>query len=140
MSTLNTYLAFNGNCREAFEFYRSVLGGEFSVIQTFRDAPSEFAVAEEEKDGIMHVSFPIGSAVLMGSDIPSQFAPPPTVGNNFSLAVSPESREEADRIFGELSQGGSVSFPMQDMFWGAYFGSLTDKFGINWQVNFTQGQ
>ena len=140
MSTLNTYLAFNGNCRGAFDFYRSVFGGEFSVIQTFRDAPPEFAVAEEEKDGIMHVSFPIGSGVLMGSDIPSQFAPPPTVGNNFSLSVAPESREEADRIFGELSQGGSVSFPMQDMFWGSYFGTFTDKFGINWQVNFHQEQ
>ncbi len=140
MVTLNTYLSFNGNCREVFDFYRSVFGGDFSFIQTFRDAPPEFGVAEEEMDGVMHVSYSIGPAVLMGSDVPSQFGPPRIVGNNFSISVSPESREEADRIFRDLSHGGSVSFPMQDMFWGAYFGTFTDKFGINWQVNFHQEQ
>ena len=138
--TLNTYLTFNGNCREVFDFYRSVFGGEFSWISTFRDAPPDIGVAEADMDGIMHVSFPIGSGVLMGSDMPPQFGPPPVVGSNFSLTISPESREEADRIFKELSDGGSVSFPMQDMFWGAYFGSLTDKFGINWQVDCEQQQ
>ena len=134
MATLNTYLNFNGNCRDVFEFYRSVFGGEFAMIQTFRDAPPEFSVAESELDMVMHVSYPIGSSVLMGSDMPSQFAPTPVVGNNFSIAVGLESREEADRVFNGLSQGGSVSMPMQDMFWGSYFGMLTDKFGISWQV------
>ena len=138
MTTLNTYLTFDGNCRQVFDFYRSVFGGEFAIIQTFRDAPPDTGIAEGDMDKVMHVSYPIGSGVLMGSDVPSQFAPPPTVGNNFSLAVSPESRGEADRIFGALSAGGAVSFPMQDMFWGAYFGACTDKFGINWQVNFHQ--
>lgn len=140
MPTLNTYLNFNGNCRQVFDFYRSVFGTEFSIIQTFRDAPSDIGIAEPDLDKVMHVSLPIGSGVLMGSDIPSQFAPAPTVGNNFSLSFCPDSREEADRIFGELSQGGSVTFPMQDQFWGAYFGACTDRFGINWQVNFLQEQ
>ena len=140
MVTLNTYLSFNGNCREAFDFYRSVFGGDFSWLATFRDAPPEMAVNEAEVDGIMHVSLPIGSGVLMGSDVPSQFGPPPVVGTNFSMTVSPESRDEADRIFKDLSAGGSVSFPMQDMFWGAYFGVLVDKFGINWQVSCEQQQ
>ncbi len=138
--TLDTYLNFNGNCREVFEFYRSVFGGEFANLQTFRNGPPDMGVAEDDLDNIMHVSLPIGSSTLMGSDMPSQFGPPPVVGNNFSISVSPESKAEADRIFAELSAGGSVSMPMRDMFWGSYFGSFTDKFAINWLINYDQPQ
>lgn len=134
--TLDTYLNFNGNCREAFNFYRSVFGGDFTTIQTFRNGPPDMGVAEEELDKILHVSLPIGTSVLMGSDMPSNFGPERVFGNNFSISVSPESKEEADRLFTELSGGGSVTMPIQDVFWGSYFGSLTDQFGINWQVNF----
>ena len=98
-------------------------------------------VAEEELGRIMHVSLPIGSSVLMGSDSCSGFGPPPVVGNNFSLAFQAESREHADEVFAKLdevfaklSDGGEAKWPMGDMFWGAYFGGCTDKFGINWQV------
>ena len=136
--TLDTYLNFNGNCKEVFEFYRSVFSGEFSNISTFSDGPHDMGVAEEDLDQILHVSLPIGSSVLMGSDMPSNFGPPRVFGNNFSISVSPESREEADRLFAELSEGGAVIMPIQDVFWGAYFGALTDKFGINWQINFGQ--
>ena len=138
---LSTYLNFNGNCREAFEFYRSVFGGEFAVFETFRGMPpGDVNIPEEEIDHVMHVSYPVGTSVLMGSDVPSGFGPPHVAGNNFSVSVSTESREETDRIFGALSKGGNVTMELQDMFWGAYFGSCTDRFGINWQVNCEQGQ
>ncbi len=135
--SLNTYLTFKDNCREVFEFYRSVFGGEFMILTTFREGPAGMGVPEEELDRIMHVSLPVGSSVLMGSDSCSVFGPPPVAGNNFSLSFVAQSREEADQRFAQLSQGGEASFPMQDMFWGSYFGSLTDKFGIQWQVSYT---
>ena len=133
--TLSTYLNFDGNCREAFEYYRDVFGGEFMVMETFRNGPPDMGLPENELDNVMHVSFPIGSSVLMGSDVPSTFGPSHKQGNNFSISISAESREESDALFGKLSKGGNVSMPMQDMFWGSYFGACTDKFGINWQVN-----
>ena len=137
---LNTYLNFDGNCREAFEFYRSVFGGEFSIFQAFRDGPGDMGLPEEELDNVMHVSLPVGDSVLMGSDMPSGFGPPHVAGNNFSVSVSLDTREETDRLFAALSDGGAVTMPLQDMFWGSYFGSCTDKFGINWQVNFEGAQ
>ena len=137
---LNTYLNFDGNCREAFDFYRSVFGGEFMILQTFGDAPSEYQPPEDEQDKVMHVSLPIGDNILMGSDIPSNMGMTLVSGNNFSISVSPESRDDAARLFAALSDGGTVTMPMQDMFWGSYFGSCADKFGVNWQVNCEQAQ
>lgn len=135
---LNTYLNFDGNCREAFEFYRSVFGGEYSIFQVFRDGPGDMGVPEDEMDNVMHVSLPIGDSMLMGSDMPSIFENPHVAGNNFSISVSPDGRDDADRLFAALSDGGAVTMPLQDMFWGSYFGSCTDKFGVNWQVNCEQ--
>ena len=132
---LDTYLKFDGNCRQAFEFYRQSFGGEFATIQTFGEAPAEVVVPERYRGHLMHVSLPIGPGVLMGSDSVEGFGPPTVFGNNFSITVHTESREEADDIFGRLSEGGSVTMPMQDMFWGSYFGSLTDRFGVNWQIH-----
>ena len=137
---ISTYLNFDGNCREAFEFYRSVFGGEFAVMETFRNGPSDMGMPDDEMDNIMHVSFPIGSSVLMGSDVPSTFGAPHVPGNNFALSINLESREESDDLFTKLSDGGSVNMPMADMFWGAYFGFCTDKFGINWQVHCEHAQ
>ena len=135
---LNTYLMFDGNCREAFEFYRSVFGGEFSICTTFADGPPAMNVPEAEKDLVMHVSLPIGSSVLMGSDSCSITpGPPPKVGTNFSISVAPQSKEECDALFAKLSADGRVGMPMQETFWGAYFGTVTDRFGINWMINFT---
>ncbi len=133
--SLNTYLTFESNCREVFEFYRSVFGGEFATVSTFREGPPDIGIPEEDLDRIMHVSLPIGSSVLMGSDSSSAFGPPPVAGNNFYISFSAETREEADARFAKLSEGGEVEMEMQDMFWGAYFGSLKDKFGIKWQVS-----
>ena len=133
--TLSTYLHFNGNCREAFEFYRSVFGGDLETLATFADMPPDASVPEDERDNIMHVSFPIDSSVLMGSDTPSTFAPAPEMGNNFSISYASQSREETDDLFAKMSEGGVVTMPLADMFWGSYFGACTDKFGINWQFN-----
>ncbi len=132
--TLNPYLSFNNECQEAFEFYRAVFGGEFITFQTFRDAPAELEVQEEDLNRIMHVSLPIGSSVLMGSDVCTSFAPPRVAGNNFSLCYRAESRAHAEQVFTKLSNGGKVIMPMGDVFWGSYYGKCTDKFGITWDI------
>ena len=133
---LNTYLTFDTNCREAFEFYRTVFGGEFAEIHTFEEAPPDMGVPEHERGLIMHVALPIGSSVLMGSDSSSTQGPPPVVGSNFSVSVSPDSKEEADRLFAGLSEGGKTIMPLDDTFWGARFGMCIDRFGVTWQINF----
>ena len=133
--SLHVYLHFNGTCREAFEFYRSIFGGDFDIVTTFGEGPPEFTVPEDERDNIMHVSYRMGNMTLMGSDVPSTFGPPMVTGNNFSLSYMPASREEMDDLFAKLSEGGNVTMPPADMFWGSYFGSCTDKFGINWMLN-----
>ena len=134
--SLNTYLSFDGNCREAFELYRSVFGGEYQILQTFGDGPPDMNVAEEEKDLVMHVSLPVGAGVLMGSDSASAFGPPPVQGTNFAISIDADSREHCDEIFAKLSEGGTVTMPMQETFWGAYFGSWTDRFGVGWMISY----
>ena len=133
---VNTYLTFQDNCREAFEFYRACFGGEFAALRTFSDSPVDIGVDEKYGDLIMHVSLPIGSSVLMGSDFVPNFGPPLVIGNNFSLSLQVEKREDADTIFEKLSDGGTVIMPLQDAFWGSYFGVLTDRFSVSWQVDF----
>ena len=133
--SLSTYLHFNGNCREAFEFYRSAFGGEFDVLQTFGDGPADMDVPGDESNNIMHVSLRIGTSVLMGSDVPSTFASPVQMGSNISISYASPSREETDALFAKLADGGTVTMPLQDMFWGDYFGSCVDKFGINWMIS-----
>jgi len=133
--TLSIYLNFNGNCRQAFDFYRSVFGGDYVTISTFREGPDDMGMPEDELDRIMHVSLPIGDSVLMGSDTSAAFGPPHQAGNNFSVSCHPQSREETDRLFAAVSAGGTVTMPLDDMFWGSYFGACVDKFGIPWQFN-----
>ena len=133
--TLSIYLNFDGNCREAFEFYHSAFGGEFMHISTFGEGPPDMGVPEEESERIMHVSLPIGDSVLMGSDTSRTFGPPYQAGNNFSVSCHPQTREETDRLFAAISAGGTVTMPPADMFWGSYFGTCVDKFGIPWQFN-----
>ena len=126
MASVNVYLTFNGNCREAFDFYKSVFGGEYPYIGTFGEMPpSEEGkeISEEEKNKIMHVSLPISrETILMGSDTGGEWASQFKAGNNFSISINAESKEEADTLFAGL--------------WGAYFGMFTDKFGIGWMVNY----
>ncbi len=134
---MNVYLYFNGNCREIFEFYRSIFGGEFESIMTFRDGPPGMGVTESEMDGVMHVSLAVGSGFLMGSDMPAAFRPPPVVGDNFSISLEPSSVEEMEDQFAKLSGGGEVTTPLEKQFWGAYHGTCTDKYGISWQFNYS---
>jgi len=137
MAKVNVYLTFNGNCEEAFEFYRSVFGGEFEWMGKFEDMPPQDGVVltQEDTKRVMHVTLRISEeTVLMGSDITSQYGDV-TVGNNFSISVNTDSKEEADALFVALSKDGAVIMPMENTFWGAYFGMFTDKFGINWMVN-----
>ena len=134
--SLSTYLFFDGNCREAFEFYRSVFGGEYLALQTFGDGPPDMNVPESEKDRIMHVSLAVGSGVLMGSDSTSAFGPAPVQGTNFAISIVGESRGHCDEVLAKLSEGGTVKMPMEETFWGAYFGCWVDRFGINWMINY----
>lgn len=138
--TLYTYLFFDGNCGEAFDFYKSVFGGDFISNASFGEGPPELGAAEDEKDRVMHVSFPIGSGVLMGSDVSRNHGPAPTPGDNFAISVAPESREQCDEYLAKLSEDGEVIMPMEDAFWGAYFGMCRDKFGIKWMINFETAQ
>lgn len=136
MTTVNPYLSFNDSCEEAFNFYKSVFGGEFLQIVRFKDVPSEQAMPEGEGEKIMHISLPIGQGtILMASDTPEAFGKV-TVGNNISISIHPDSEEEATTLFNGLSAGGSVTMPLQKTFWNAYFGMFADKFGIQWMVNY----
>lgn len=139
MTKVNAYLNFNGNCEEAFNFYKSVFGGEFSHISRFGDMPAEPNAPEmpaEMKKLIMHLSYTLGENVLFGSDTSEEFGGLVTFGNNFSLSVTMESKEEADRVFAELEVGGTIKMPLATTFWGSYFGMVLDRFGINWMVDF----
>lgn len=133
---LNVYLFFDGTCAEAFERYQAIFGGEFMARLTYGDGPDTLHVDPAHTHRIMHVSLPIGNATLMGSDIAGTEAHRP--GSNFAVSVHPETRDEGDRVFQALAEGGEVTFPMQETFWGSYFGTCRDRFGIHWQVNVPQ--
>ena len=137
MAQVNVYLNFPGNAEEAFEFYRSVFGGEFASVVRFKDMPMEgFDVPKADEDKVMHIGLPIGDGqVLMASDVIESMGQSLTQGNNVYVSVHPDSREEADRIFNALSAGGEIEMPIADQVWGDYYGSFTDKFGTRWMVN-----
>ena len=143
MAAINPYLVFNGNCEEAFLFYKSVFGGEFPYIGKFKDMPPSEGnpvLSEAEGNKIMHVTLPIGDGtILMGSDSNSASGEV-AFGQNISLSINAASKEEADKLFNGLSAGGTVTMPMNQTFWGAYFVMFTDKFGINWMVNFDENE
>lgn len=141
MATLNPYLNFNGNTEEAFNFYKSVFGGEFmGGIMRWGDNPDGGEFAEADKNKVMHVALSIGESLLMGTDSIDGVGPKLQFGNNLEIMISPQSREEADRLFKGLSNGGKTNMPMADVFWGAYFGSLTDKFDVNWMIHYDTNQ
>ncbi|WP_374163635.1 VOC family protein [Arcticibacter sp. MXS-1] len=133
---LNPYLNFDGNAEEAFRFYNTVFAGEL-FLQRMADAPGSENLSESEKGRVMHVAIPIGDGqFLMASDCSSNSGQVLTKGNNNYISITPDSREEADRIFNGLSEGGQIEMPMAEMFWGDYFGSFVDKFGVCWMINF----
>jgi PhnB protein len=141
MRTINPWINFNGNAEEAFTFYRSVFGGEFSRLVRFKDlSTDEFPVAEDDADKIMHIALPIGKHnVLLANDVPSFMGRTNENENRSKISVSTESHEEADKIFSELSVGGEVEGPIGDSPWGTYGGMFRDKYGIEWIVEFDPG-
>lgn len=140
MAATHIYLNFAGNTEEAFTFYRSVFGGEFSSLRRFSDypdLPEHENMTEEERRGIMHIELPLlGGVKLMGTEAPKSIWPKFMVGSNMYIYLETDTREEADRLHKALSEGGTVGMPMQETFWGAYYGDLTDKYGVRWMVSF----
>jgi PhnB protein len=138
MATINPHINFNGNAEEAFTFYKSVFGGEFSKVIRFKDmAGPEFPIAEKEENKIMHIALSIGKgSVLMANDVPEMLGRTNENENRSKIVVSAESKEEADKIFHGLSAGGEMEYPIGDSPWGTYFGSFRDKYGIEWMVEF----
>ncbi|MEK6478435.1 VOC family protein [Catalinimonas sp. 4WD22] len=142
MPILNPYLNFNGNTEEAFNFYKSVFGGEFiGGISRFKDMPEAGNVPEKDQDKIMHIALPIGKGnILMGTDALESMGHKLHMGDNISLSLDAESEAEADQLFEKLSAGGKVSMPMEKAFWGDYFGMCTDKFGKQWMISYAYKQ
>ena len=137
MTLINPHINFNGNAEEAFNFYKSVFGGEFAKIMRFRDlASAEFPVAEHEANKIMHIALPIGKNVLMANDVPESMGRTNENENRSKISISAESKEEADKLFNGLSAGGQIEMPIDDSSWGSYFGMFRDKYGIEWMVDF----
>jgi PhnB protein len=139
MTSVSPYLYFDGNCEEAFEFYRSVFGGEFSGVSRYSEAPAEAQPpgVQVEADGVMHIALPLGNGqAIMGSDRPPGMGST-TFGDSVAISVFPDSSEEGRRVFDALSAGGEVTMPYERQFWGDDYGMLTDRFGINWMVDYT---
>ena len=138
MAIINPHINFNGNAEEAFNFYKSVFGGEFAMIARFKDfSIPENPVSEKEANKIMHIALPIfKSHVLMGNDVPERMGKVNENENRSKITISAESREEADKLFNGLSAGGNIEAPIGDSPWGSYFGMFRDKFGIEWMVDF----
>jgi PhnB protein len=137
MALINPYINFNGNAEEAFNFYKSVFGGEFAKVMRFKDlASDEFPVSEKEANKIMHIALPIGKNILMANDVPEILGRVNENENRSKISISAESKEEADKLFNELSVGGQIEMPIADSPWGSYFGMFRDKYGIEWMVDF----
>jgi PhnB protein len=139
MALINPYIHFNGNAEEAFTFYRSVFGGEFAKIMRYKDLASpEYPIAENDANRLMHIALPIGkSTTLMGSDVLEIMGQVTENDNRNTISISAQSREEADKLFDGLSEGGKVEMPIADGPLGSYFGMFADKYGIQWMVDFT---
>jgi PhnB protein len=132
MATINPYIGFDGNCEEAFNFYKSVFGTEFTYVMKFKDVPSGYNMPASQAEKIMHIALPIGKGTsLMGTDAASEKI---NVGNNIYINITVESETEAHKLFDGLSKGGQVTSPLKVEFWGDLFGTITDKYGIHWMV------
>ena len=137
---IHAYLNFENKTEEAFRFYQQILGGKLTEFYRFGAMPpqSGFELTPEQKNLVMHVGLALPDGqMIMGSDTLPGMGPERVEGTNFSMSVHPDSRQEADRIFNALADGGTITMPISDQFWGDYFGSLRDRFGVNWMVNYT---
>ena len=136
MVKANIYLSFDGNAEEAFGVYAKIFQTEFDFIQRFKEIP-DMKVPKDEEDKIMHISMKLGNDILMGCDTPQFMNSPWVKGNNISISLHPESKEETTRIFEALSDNGNVIMPLADTFWNAYYGMCEDRFGVRWMVNYS---
>jgi len=140
MAQINPHILFKGNTLDAFEFYRSVFGGSFTQIIRFKDLPhnENQEIPENEGNKIINITLPIGkSTQLMGSDVAEVFMDQELItGNRYTIVINADCREEADHLFNGLSDGGVIEFPLNDSFWGSYFGMFADKFGIQWMIEY----
>ena len=138
MKSVNPYLNFPGNTEEAFDFYKSVFGGEFAMVARFRDLGTDSSVPEQDLDKIMHISLPLGQhTMLMATDAVESMGQPLNAGNNFSISLETESAEEAETLFGRLADRGAINMPLQKTEWAEKFGACTDRFGVQWMLNYT---
>jgi PhnB protein len=144
MKSTNPYLNFNGKTEEAFNFYRSVLGGEFSMFQRFKDMPEmpgSPKLEARDKNKILHVSLSLkNGVVIMGSDALESHRQKVIFGNSMHISIDADSEAEAEKLFKGLSIGGKITMPLQKMFWGALYASFTDKYGINWMISYSYEQ
>ena len=137
MAEINPHINFNGNAEEAFNFYRSVFGGEFAKIMRFKDISSpENPISESEANKIMHIALPIGKSILMANDVPEIMGRTNENENRSKIVITAESKEEAGKLFNGLSAGGQIEMPIEESPWGSYFGMFRDKYGIEWMVDF----
>ncbi|REH54698.1 PhnB protein [Tenacibaculum gallaicum] len=136
---VNPYLNFDGDAEQAFNFYKSVFGGEFIANMKMSDAPDVEKLPKNERKRTMHISLPLSNdTILMASDTVPSMGHNLNKGNNNYISLHPKSREEADRLFNGLSVGGKIEMPMEDQFWGDYYGSFVDKFGVYWMINYNE--
>jgi PhnB protein len=137
MAQINPHINFNGNAEEAFNFYKSVFGGEFAKIMRFKElASADFPVSAHEENKIMHIALPIGQSILMANDVPESMGSTNENENRSKIVITAENKEEAEKLFNGLSSGGQIEMPMSDSPWGTYFGMFRDKYGIEWMVDF----
>jgi PhnB protein len=135
MIQINPYLNYTGNCEEAFNFYKSVFGGEFTCFNRMGDIP-DMEVTEQDKNKIMHVSLNIGGRLLMGSDVPSSIGSSNMIGNNISVLVIFDDKDETKRTFEAIAEDGKITMPLIETLWSPLFGKCIDKFGIPWMIEF----
>jgi PhnB protein len=141
MKSISAYLNWNGKTEEAFNFYKSVFGGEFSALQRFKDMPGDQKIPDKEENMILRIALRLGKAgMLFGSDAPESRGMKVVQGNNVHLMIDAEGEQEAERLFMALSAGGKVMMPLQKMFWGALHASFTDKYGVNWMISYGAAQ
>jgi PhnB protein len=141
MLSMNPYLHFMGNTEEAMNFYKAVLGGEFTIFQRFKDLPGAEKMSAEEQEKIIHISLLIGPGnTIMATDTLESMEQKLVEGNNFHICLDTKSEAEVDRIFNAFAAGGKIEMPVNKTFWGAYFGMLRDKYGIQWMINYSYNQ
>lgn len=138
MFKINIYLNFQGQSEEAFNFYKSVFGGEFTAFQRFAEVPGMENLSDSDKNKMMHIAFPVGNLVLMTTDALEGMGPKLVVGNNVNVSLHPETEAESYKLFEALSAGGVIETQLEKMFWGGLYGAFIDQYGVRWMLNWDE--